>query len=154
MKNKFDIYNFINKFKFVEFFARNHFDAYAAVLFGIFVFIYFWNCSFENFLGIILSVGGFVFWLKSLKDLGVSFQAIPDAKQIVSKGMYSKFRHPIYYFGWIFFFGLAIYSSNKIILFLVIVLAAVQVFRIYLEEKLLEKKFGKKYLDYKKKTWF
>jgi protein-S-isoprenylcysteine O-methyltransferase Ste14 len=72
---------------------------------------------------------------------------------IVDKGLYGILRHPAYSGSLLSFFGLAIYFANWltfIIIFLPILWAFLH--RIRIEEDVLLKQFGKKYLSYSEKT--
>jgi protein-S-isoprenylcysteine O-methyltransferase Ste14 len=66
--------------------------------------------------------------------------------------MYSKFRHPIYYSGFLMDIGAIIYTLNWIIFAVAFTIFIIQLIRIHKEENILIKEFGKKYLDYKKKN--
>ncbi len=141
--------------KFIDKFVNRH--RYVEVVVDFFIYsallIYFWRNSINNYIGFVILLAGFIFWIKSLGDIGSSFQASPKAKKLVTTGMYSRFRHPIYYSGILGDIGLIIYSLNWIILILVVIAFSIQMIRIRKEERVLAQKFGKKYLDYKKQTW-
>ena len=141
--------------KFIDKFVNRH--RYAEVVVDFFIYsallVYFWTDSINNFIGFVILLAGFIFWIKSLEDIGASFQASPKAKKLVTTGMYSKFRHPIYYSGILMDIGLVIYSLNWIIFAIVFVIFLIQLYRIHNEERILIQKFGKKYLDYKKQSW-
>jgi protein-S-isoprenylcysteine O-methyltransferase Ste14 len=137
---------FINKYRYFE----------VVTLFIIysFLFFYFWESAFNNFLGLFLFLVGLIFWIKSLKDIGPSFSASAKAKKLVTKGMYSKFRHPIYYSGILMDIGLVISTLKLWVFLIVFIIFLIQLIRIHKEEKVLIKRFGKKYLEYKKRTLF
>ncbi len=137
---------FVNRYRYLEVIIT--FIIYS------FLFFYFWEFAFNNFLGFFLFFVGLIFWIKSLRDIGSSFSASAKAKKLVMTGMYSKFRHPIYYSRILMDIGLVI-STLKIWIFLIIfVIFLIQLVRIRREEKILIKRFGKKYLKYKKRTLF
>ena len=103
--------------KFMNKFVNKHRYIEVIVWFFIYsvLFVYFWKGTFNNFLGLFISLTGFVFWIKSLRDLGSSFQISPKAKKLVTTGMYSKFRNPIYYSGFLIDIGAVIYTLNLIV---------------------------------------
>jgi len=78
---------------------------------------------------------------------------LPKPKKLVTYGIYSKFRNPIYIglsltvIGW----SLLIADITFYIITLFIVISCI--LRAKLEEKVLEGKFGKNYDKYKRKTW-
>jgi protein-S-isoprenylcysteine O-methyltransferase Ste14 len=39
------------------------------------------------------------FWIAARRQLGASFSVRPDARHLVTTGIYSKIRHPVYVFG-------------------------------------------------------
>lgn len=137
---------FVNKHRYFE--VVVYFIIYSALL------VYFWKASINNFIGFALLLAGFIFWIKSLGDIGSSFQVSPKAKKLVTTGMYSKFRHPIYYSGILGDIGLVIYSLNWIILVIASIIFLIQLTRINNEERILTSKFKKKYIEYKNQTWF
>jgi protein-S-isoprenylcysteine O-methyltransferase Ste14 len=50
-------------------------------------------------LGLILLLTGFVLWTIARFQLGASFAVTAQARQLVTRGIYSKIRNPIYIFG-------------------------------------------------------
>lgn len=75
--------------------------------------------------------------------------------KFVKSGIYSKIRHPLYLGVKLIFLGLAISLRSIIgLLVVLIVLVLWHYWREKQEEKFLIKRYGKRYLDYKKKTFF
>jgi len=148
------ILNFIYKFNFIEKMRLKYLDGIGIFIISVFLFIYFWRNSVNNYIGLILFVIGNIFWLKSVLDFGDSFGILPRANKLTKSGIYSRFAHPIYYFGLLVCLSVAIYTNNLIVYLVVDLLFILQVFRIYLEETVLIKKFGKEYIAYKGKVWF
>ena len=108
--------------------------------------------------GILLAVQlfGFIvsFWAVIMMRLG-NFNIQPEVKstaKFITTGPYHLIRNPMYT-GLILFFGAAVFSSLQIIqLLVVLVLMIVLILKIRLEEKYLEARFGKTYIEYKQKT--
>lgn len=76
-------------------------------------------------------------------------------KGLATSGIHSKIRHTIYYSRIIFFIGAALFFRSIYGLILtLLVLLPLHVYVIRKEEKLLIKKYGKKYSRYKKRTLF
>ncbi len=129
-------------------------DLIITILISLFIFAYFRSFNIHNIIGIILFIIGLIIWLKALFDLGDSFSVKPKSKRLIQRGIYSKLRHPIYYGAILSFIGLSIYSLNLIVTLFTIFLIIKQELRIKQEENILAKKFKKRYIDYKKETWF
>jgi protein-S-isoprenylcysteine O-methyltransferase Ste14 len=77
------------------------------------------------------------------------------AKALVTTGLYSKFRHPIYFFGELAFAGLFL-AWGKLIpaLAFFVLTCPTQIVRSRKEEAVLEKAFGEESRQYKASTWF
>jgi len=138
--------SFLSHFKYV--------DVGILIILSFLIFRYFWHSSWNNYLGLVLFFIGFPIWMKGLYDLGDSFGLLPVVKKLISKGIYSKIRHPIYFGSSLVNLGLSLYSLYWPIILLTLLLIAVQLFRIRKEENALMRKFGKSYTKYKKRTWF
>ena len=87
-------------------------------------------------------------------QLGKSFSLRPKAVALVTHGLYSRIRNPIYIFGGLAVAGLCLALNKPRFLWILAVLAPLQILRIRREEKVLTKKFGEEYLRYRKQTWF
>ena len=97
---------------------------------------------------------GFSLWLTAHVQLGSSFAATAVARELVTHGLYSKIRNPIYLFGAIATIGLFLFLGRPWLLLLFVVLIPVQVVRMHNEARVLEAKFGNEYRNYRKGTWF
>ena len=107
-----------------------------------------------HFIGLSLIIISLPFWLLAREQLGKSFTLRPKAIKLVTTGLYSKFRNPIYLFSSITLFGAILPSKSSMQYFLFLLLLIIQFVRFKKEEQVLEKKFGKKYIKYKIKTIF
>ena len=77
----------------------------------------------------------------------------PQAKELVTSGLYSRIRNPIYVFVDVMIFG-SIVALHLYWLFAIYpLLVAMHVFRARREGKVLQEKFGQAYLDYCNQTW-
>jgi len=75
------------------------------------------------------------------------------SQEIITDGPYSIVRHPLYFFSLIGAVGIGLVSENLLILALIIIFYVVYYpFTILAEEKKLEARFGKAYLEYQRKT--
>ena len=73
---------------------------------------------------------------------------------MVTRGLYSKIRNPIYVFGAILIAGLALYCNRPYLLWTFAFLIPLQAWRARNEARVLEDKFGEDYRAYRKQTWF
>jgi protein-S-isoprenylcysteine O-methyltransferase Ste14 len=87
-------------------------------------------------------------------QLGASFSIDAKAKELVTTGLYSKIRNPIYVAGELFLLGVAMVTGKWLLLLLVLALVPVQVVRARKEEQVLTQAFGEEYARYKAGTWF
>ena len=87
-------------------------------------------------------------------QLGNAFSVTPQARMLVSHGIYSKIRHPVYVFSAFAATGLFLYMGMFRLLWLIVVLIPIQFARARKEEQVLTERFGQAYLEYKKTTWF
>jgi protein-S-isoprenylcysteine O-methyltransferase Ste14 len=104
--------------------------------------------------GLILQVGGFVLWTVARFQLGASFIVSPQARQLVSSGIYSRIRNPIYIFGSCVIAGLILLLGYPLALLIFVVLIPLQTWRARKEAAVLEAKFGEQYRAYRASTWF
>ncbi|MFH1455909.1 MAG: isoprenylcysteine carboxylmethyltransferase family protein [archaeon] len=105
-------------------------------------------------LGFLLSIIGIIIWWLGKLTLHNAFTAMPKAKKLMKKGIYSKIRHPIYFGLSLILIGWMILFQNWIIMIIFSSLIMILIIRAYFEEKILDKRFGKEYRTYKKETWF
>jgi protein-S-isoprenylcysteine O-methyltransferase Ste14 len=104
--------------------------------------------------GDILLISGFTLWVTARLQLGDSFSVSAHARQLVTRGLYSKIRNPIYVFGAIALCGLVLAIGKPIFLLGLLVIVPLQIKRAAVESKVLEDKFGDAYREYRRKTWF
>jgi len=97
---------------------------------------------------------GFSLWFTARLQLGKSFALLPQAQALVTTGLYSKFRNPIYLFGGLAYGGLFIAWGKVIpLIFFFLVYPPYQFLRARKEAEVLEKAFGDEYRRYKASTW-
>ena len=97
---------------------------------------------------------GFAFWMVARMQLGESFHPRARAKKLVTTGLYSRFRNPIYVFGQVAYLGLAIAWGRAAGFLWVAVTCLFQILRARNEQRVLEQAFGDEYRSYKAHTWF
>jgi protein-S-isoprenylcysteine O-methyltransferase Ste14 len=104
--------------------------------------------------GIALALVSFVLLLTSRAQLGSSFTVTPQARALVSHGIYSRIRHPMYLFVDLTIVGLALALEVWYVLVTLLVLVPLQVRNARKESRLLLEKFGATYEQYRSNTWF
>jgi protein-S-isoprenylcysteine O-methyltransferase Ste14 len=104
--------------------------------------------------GSVIAVPSFVLWFIAKLQLGSSFTARAEARALVTRGLYSKIRHPIYFFSTFALIGTAICLRAWWFDILIVVIIPTQLWRIGREERVLREKFSDAYLDYQRRTWF
>ncbi|MFZ0480306.1 MAG: isoprenylcysteine carboxylmethyltransferase family protein [Terriglobales bacterium] len=105
-------------------------------------------------IGLALAVIGLAGVIAARYTLGRSFSIAPKAWALVTTGIYSRIRNPIYVSGEIFLIGVAIMLWNPILTVIVVAVIPLQLWRARREAKVLEEKFGEEYRDYRRQTWF
>lgn len=87
-------------------------------------------------------------------QLGRSFSVQPEAHKLVTHGIYSKIRNPIYVFGTVMFAGLVLVIHRPVLWLIIPVMIIVQTIRAQREAQVLEAAFGDAYREYRSRTWF
>lgn len=111
-----------------------------------------WNAM--RIIGLCLMVPSFVLLTLARVQLGNAFSITAQAKGLVTQGLYSRIRNPIYVFSALGIAGLFLYLNRPVLLFLLLLLVPLQVFRARREGRVLEARFGEEYRRYKAGTWF
>ena len=97
---------------------------------------------------------GFLFWTIAHFQLGNSFTVTAQAKQLVTRGIYSKIRNPIYLFGSFVIAGLILAFGRPALLLVFVAIIPLQIWRARKESSVLEATFGEDYRRYRAATWF
>lgn len=66
----------------------------------------------REIIGMCIAIAGFALWLTARFQLGESFSVSAQARKLVTTGLYSRFRNPIYYFAGVAFAGLFMVIGN------------------------------------------
>jgi protein-S-isoprenylcysteine O-methyltransferase Ste14 len=87
-------------------------------------------------------------------QLGDSFTVRPRATELVTHGFYARIRNPMYVFMDLMVLGLILALRGYWFLVILGVLMVLQTRQARRESKVLQEKFGRTYLEYRKQTWF
>ena len=105
--------------------------------------------------GVAIALVGLVFLVITHINLGESFAFGAQPKgPLVTHGIYSKIRNPMYIFVDVTVAGLLLAANLPWLLVLIPIWAIFQARQAGREAKVLQERFGQAYLDYRKKTWF
>lgn len=128
---------------------------FCAVLVGISVIAFRpgeWSSA--RWIGLCIAVPSAVFLFTARWQLGRSFSVTPQARALVTDGIYSKIRNPIYVFSGLVIMGVLIAIHYRYAFLLLAVLVPLQIIRAHQEAKILKAKFGDEYRRYRERTWF
>lgn len=111
-----------------------------------------WNA--QRYIGSVLIVVGVSGIVLARFQLGRSFSIKAEAHALVTTGIYSKIRNPIYVFGLVMLIGLMLVLQKPALWIVPVVVAIGQTIRARKEARVLEDAFGEEYREYRRKTWF
>ncbi len=127
----------------------------VAFYFALLVFSI-WKRPYSTSLVVAVVVASFAFplWIVARVQLGSAFSFRAKARRLVTTGLYSRIRHPVYVFGSVA--GLASVLALQVwwILGLALLLEPITIMRAVQEERALQAAFGEEYSRYRKRTWF
>jgi len=104
--------------------------------------------------GIAIAVPAFLLLVLARLQLGRAFSVQAKATTLVTSGLYSRIRNPIYVFGCLMITGVIIWARKPWFLLVFVILIPMQVIRSRKEAQVLSEKFGSAYQDYRQQTWF
>jgi protein-S-isoprenylcysteine O-methyltransferase Ste14 len=108
----------------------------------------------ETGAGVALADISFAFVVLGRLQLGKSFAMTPKASDLVTHGLYSRLRHPMYIFVDLTVCGIALAMHRWYASLLLVILVPMQKRNARTERKLLQAKFGERYETYRRATWF
>jgi protein-S-isoprenylcysteine O-methyltransferase Ste14 len=110
--------------------------------------------DYQRVIGTSLMLAGIAGIAMARYQLGRSFAVKAEARQLVTHGLYSKIRNPIYVFGTILIAGFVILIRRPMGWLFLLIVIVLQMIRAHREARVLEAAFGDSYRDYRRKTWF
>lgn len=108
----------------------------------------------SRWLGLALCLIGMSGVTVARATLGRSFSVMAKAKELVTTGIYSRIRNPIYISSVILITGLILIVRRPAVALFLVVILPLQIIRARREAAVLEAKFGDAYREYRKGTWF
>jgi protein-S-isoprenylcysteine O-methyltransferase Ste14 len=108
----------------------------------------------ETSIGVVLATASFALVVLARLQLGKSFALTPRATSLVTYGLYSRLRHPMYIFVDLTICGIALALHRWYLLLLLVILLPLQMRNARAESKLLQEEFGERYDIYRRATWF
>jgi len=87
-------------------------------------------------------------------QLGRSFSVTPQARALVTRGIYSRIRNPIYVFSGLMIAGIILVLRRPVLWFFLALLIPIQIVRAKREARVLQEHFGEEYRAYRSQTWF
>mmetsp|Transcript_13483 Transcript_13483/g.20266 ORF Transcript_13483/g.20266 Transcript_13483/m.20266 type:complete len:160 (-) Transcript_13483:302-781(-) len=110
-----------------------------------------WN--FCTIIGMIILFPSAVLWMIARIQLGRHCTLFPVANSLVTTGLFSKFRNPVYIFGTATLIGHILLLNRPLYLLVLLVLLPLQYIRATREATLLENQFGLSYKKYVRSVW-
>lgn len=105
--------------------------------------------------GVALSAAGLALRIAAMHRLGSRFApvvAIERGHRLETGGVYARMRHPGYLGAWLANLGIVLAFGSAATLPLMLGMAAVQIARVRVEERVLEQQFGDEYRAYRTRT--
>ena len=105
-------------------------------------------------IGLFLGLLGLAGVILARYALGRSFSVTAKATALVTHGIYSRIRNPIYVSGIVFVTGAFLMLRRPVLWIGLLAIIPMQIIRARREARLLEATFGDAYRDYRSRTWF
>ena len=105
-------------------------------------------------IGVGVASVAFPLWVLARVQLGSAFSFMPEARTLVTTGLYARIRHPVYIFGTLAGLGSLLALQIWPILIFGLALTPITVLRSIREDRLLKSTFGAEYERYRAQTWF
>ncbi len=107
-----------------------------------------------RWIGLALGLIGLTGVILARYTLGRSFSIAAKATALVTTGIYSQIRNPIYVSGSIFATGIFLMLRKPAPWLLLLAIIPMQIIRARREARVLETTFGDAYREYRRRTWF
>ncbi|HZQ22737.1 MAG TPA: isoprenylcysteine carboxylmethyltransferase family protein [Terriglobales bacterium] len=111
-----------------------------------------WNT--ERWCGAVLAASSLILLFTARYQLGKNFAVKARARELVTAGLYSKIRNPIYVFSSLMIIGFIMVVQKPRLWIIPLIVIPLQIVRAHREARVLQAKFGDEYRSYRNKTWF
>lgn len=108
----------------------------------------------QHIVGVAIVAPSLVLLIVARLQLADAFSIRARASKLVTTGLYSRIRNPIYVFSSLIIAGIVIFIGRPIWFLALALIVLLQARRGRKESRILEEKFGDEYRVYKSKTWF
>lgn len=115
----------------------------------------FYNFDVYEILAIVFGLLGISLSIATIRAMGDSFEAKPRPKvnaELITKFPFNYSRNPMYLAGFLLTLSWSFGHKSLITFILALVLQVVLIYKVRVEERLLEESYEKSYLEYKKVT--
>jgi protein-S-isoprenylcysteine O-methyltransferase Ste14 len=113
------------------------------------------DSSVMKYIGMIISLGGYIIFVLSLAAFGKSWRMGIDKTnpgKLVTNGTFSITRNPIFVYIDLYFIGTALINGNIFFIFFALAVSLGIHYQILQEEKFLNEYYGEEYTEYKNKV--
>jgi len=105
-------------------------------------------------IGAVIIIVSAALLLTARYQLGASFAVTAQARVLVTRGVYSRVRNPIYVSGVFLLVGVCMFFQKPYLLAILALVIPLQIWRARNEARVLDAKFGDAYRQYRRQTWF
>ncbi len=105
-------------------------------------------------IGGVLALTGLPLVVLARRQLGHAFAVSPQAKELVTRGLYARIPHPMYVFLDVLLLGAIVMTRQAWPLVLWGGIVCVQAWQARRETRVLERAFGDAYREYRRRTWW
>ena len=106
------------------------------------------------FVALALAAVAYPLWILARVQLGAALSLWPEARTLVTTGLYSRIRHPVYVFGTAASLASLLALQIWPVFAIGVALVPLTLLRAHREGKVLEAAFGERYRLYRERTWF
>jgi protein-S-isoprenylcysteine O-methyltransferase Ste14 len=141
---------------FIKRYQLEHLVPLALTILSAYFWVTFLDYDLIRILGMIINIVGLIIWWSAKITLGENWDAgygKPKIKQFVTRGVYSKIRHPLYWGINLTLLGLILLYTKVWFLIISLLIIVFFFYRMRVEDKYLLEKLGEEYRNHKVKTW-
>jgi protein-S-isoprenylcysteine O-methyltransferase Ste14 len=110
-----------------------------------------WKIS--QLIGTLILFPSLFLWALARFQLARCCTLLPVAEELITKGLYSRFRNPVYLFGSLTMIGYFLFYDHPEGILCMFIIVPLQYYRASQESIALESRFGESYHDYVKTVW-